>query len=147
MVKHNRKLVQVTVRPNLAEVLARAAAPGKRLRLLATPNHSPKTKGSLHPVFQVDTLADATGAAIKIEDVGPGHVRIDGVVATIHFARHGQPNGVILEGGEFIHLGPTGMEKTGLTYGSVVNAVGELRNTRLGTRLLDAHRVNRINLP
>jgi hypothetical protein len=146
MVRHSRKLVQVTVRADLAEALARAAVPGKRLRVLASPDRSPKTKHSLHPVFQVEAMANAAGEAIKLPELAPGHVLINGIVSAVHFARHGEPNGVILENGDFIHLGPPGMEKAGLTHGSAVNAVGELRTTRLGTRLLDAHRVNRIHL-
>lgn len=146
MMKHNRQLVQVNVRPDLGDALARAAVPGNRLRLLAAPDQSPKTQHSRHPVFNATSMANAVGEAITPSKVEHADVRIAGVVASVHFARHGQPNGVLLEGGDFIHLGPTGMEKAKLTEGSAVNAVGELRTTRLGTRLLDAHRVNRINL-
>ena len=63
-----------------------------------------------------------------------------------HFARHGEPNGVILGTGEFIHLRPHGMVAAGLDVGSKVNAVGELRMTVLGTRMLEARRVNRVDL-
>ena len=146
MVMHRRKVVQVTVRPDMAESFARDAVPGKRLRLLAVPDHSPKTKNSPHPVYRVEAMATAAGKPIEVADVGVGHVLVKGTVESVHFARHGQPNGVILKSGEFIHLGPMGMERTGLTSGSAVTATGEMRTTRLGTRLLDAHRVNRIKL-
>ena len=53
---------------------------------------------------------------------------------------------MILETGEFIHLRPQGMVAAGLDIGSKVNAVGELRMTVLGTRMLEAHRVNRVDL-
>ena len=147
MVMHKGKVVQVTARPDMAEALARDALPGKRLRVLAVPDHSPKTKDSPHPVYRIEAIANAAGEPIEMSDVGPGHVLVQGVVESLHFARHGQPNGVILKSGEFIHLGPLGMEKAGLKDGSAVSATGEMRTTRLGTRLLDAHRVNRIEMP
>ena len=59
---------------------------------------------------------------------------------------HGEPNGMILESGESIHLRPHGMTAAGLDIGSKVTAVGDLRMTALGTRMLEAHRVNRIDL-
>jgi len=91
-------------------------------------------------------LAQVTGQAIEDPDVEPGETAIKGLVQAWHFARHGEPNGVILETGEFIHLRPHGMVAAGLDIGSKVNAVGELRMTVLGTRMLEARRVNRVEL-
>lgn len=53
---------------------------------------------------------------------------------------------MILDTGEFIHLRPHGMVVAGLGIGSKVNAIGELRMTVLGTRILEARRVNRVDL-
>jgi hypothetical protein len=86
------------------------------------------------------------GAAIKAPDGQAGETTMKGVVQALHFARHGEPNGVILETGEFIHLRPHGMVAAGLDIGSKVTAVGELRMTVLGTRMLEARRVNRVDL-
>ena len=65
-----------------------------------------------------------------------------GNVARIHYAKHGQPNGVVLESGEFIHLRPHGMAAIGVGVGAKVSAKGELRMTVLGTRMLEAHHAN-----
>ena len=116
------------------------------LRVLAVPDHSPKAAEGAHPVFKFESFADVAGQAIKAPDGEPGETTIKGVVQAWHFARHGEPNGVILETGEFIHLRPHGMVAAGLDIGSKVNAVGELRMTVLGTRMLEAHRVNRVDL-
>lgn len=59
-------------------------------------------------------------------------------------SRHGHPNGVILQSGEFIHTRPTGMQKLKLKVGSKVTAHGELRMTMLGTSLLEASEVNQV---
>ena len=52
----------------------------------------------------------------------------------------------VLETGEFIHLRPHGMAAVGLDIGSKVNAQGTLHTTVLGTRMLEAQRVNRVDL-
>jgi hypothetical protein len=75
-----------------------------------------------------------------------GPVVLKGVVAALHYARHGQPNGVVLESGDFIHLRPRGMEQLGLQVGAEVVAHGELRMTVLGTKLLEARELNRVNI-
>jgi hypothetical protein len=95
-------------------------------------------------VFRFEAFADAAGLAMPA--AGPDRVTIKGVVAALHYARHGEANGVVLEGGEFIHLRPQGMARLGLEVGANVIAVGEVRDTVLGTRLLEARQVNRIEL-
>ena len=147
LVKMKGTVVQVSVPPDKGAALAQVTGPGRQLRVLATPDHSAKTAVAAHPVFKFESFADVAGQAIKVLDREPSETTIKGVVQAWHFARHGEPNGVILETGEFIHLRPHGMVAAGLDIGSKVNAVGELRMTVLGTRMLEAHRVNRIDLP
>jgi hypothetical protein len=139
-------VLQVSVPPDKGAALAQRTSPGRQLRVLAVPDHSPKTAGGAHPVFKFESFADVAGQAIEAVDEEPGPTTIKGVVQALHFARHGEPNGVILETGEFIHLQPRGMAAVGLDIGSKVNAVGALRLTVLGTRMLEAHRVNRVDL-
>ena len=146
LVKVKGTVIQVSMRPETGAILALATGTGKRLRLLAVPDHSPKTDEASHPVYQFESFADATGHALELADTDPENTTIKGVVAALHYARHGQPNGVILESGDFIHLKPRGMSQSGLAIGSKVNAVGEIRNTLLGTRLLEARQVNHIEL-
>lgn len=53
---------------------------------------------------------------------------------------------MILETGEFVHLCPHGMRATELEVGSKVNATGTTRMTVLGTILLEANRVNQVEI-
>ena len=147
LVKMKGKVLQVSVPPDKGPALSQVTGPGRQLRVLAVPDHSPKTAEGVHPVFKFASFADAAGQAIDGPDAEPGTTTIKGIVSAWHYARHGEPNGVILETGEFIHLRPHGMVATGLDIGSKVTASGDLRLTVLGTRMLEAHRVNRINLP
>ena len=146
LVKMKGSVLQVSVPPDQGAALAQVTAPGRQLRVLAVADHSPKTAAGAHPVFKFSSFADVAGQAIDGPDADPGQTVIKGVVGAWHYARHGEPNGVILETGEFIHLRPHGMAAAGLDIGSRVNAVGEMRRTVLGTRMLEAHRVNRIDL-
>ena len=136
-------VVQVSLPAHDGARFARSVVPGKRLRVLASADHSPKTREAAHPVYQFRAFAGPTGAALEVLEEDQGHTTIKGTVDCLHYARHGQPNGVILDSGEFIHLGPHGMAQTGLEVGAAVHATGEVRMTALGTRLLDAHKVNR----
>ena len=144
LIKQKDTLVQVNVAAGHGAAFASAAGAGKRVRMRAVPDRSPKSANAAHPVYRFECFADISGLAVEPPKAHSGKAKIDGIVAALHFARHGQPNGVILESGEFIHLRPEGMVRTGLEVGSEVRAVGELRMTQLGTPLLEARSVNRI---
>ncbi len=135
-------VVQVTMEPGTGAIFARAVAPGSRVCVLADPDDSPKTREGLHPVYQFRSFADAAGKAIDPPDDDAHRSTIKGVVAALHFARHGQPNGVVLETGEFVHLRPDAMARSGLGVGSRVTAIGDARLTVLGNCLLEARKVN-----
>ena len=146
LLKVKGALLQISVPPETGAVLARTTGPAKRLRVLALADHSPRTADGAHPVYRFESFADAAGQPIEPADADADNITLKGVVAALHFARHGQPNGVILESGEFIHLRPHGMALAGLGIGSRVNALGSVRNTLLGTRMLEARQVNRIQI-
>ncbi len=143
LLKSKTQTVQISMPPQIGDAMVKKAAPGKRLRLLATPDHSPKKESAVHAVYEFEALADADGNALETTD---GTTTLKGVVASIHYAKHGEPNGVILETGEFVHLRPHGMQAIGLEIGSKVNATGTTRMTVLGTTLLEASRVNRVDI-
>lgn len=91
-------VVQVSVPPDKGAALAQVTGPGRQLRVLAAPDHSPKTAEAAHPIFKFESLADVAGQAIKVPDGEPSETTIKGVVQACHFARHGEPSGVILAG-------------------------------------------------
>jgi len=146
LIKAKGQLVQVSVEADIGPVLQQAASPGKRLRVLAVRDHSPKTAHSTHPVYRFSAFADAAGAPQALVQADPAHTTLRGIVAALHFARHGEPNGVILDSGDFIHLRPHGMAMAGLVVGSQVDATGAARSTALGTRVLEATRVNQLEI-
>jgi hypothetical protein len=136
------KSVQVSMKPGTADAHVLSDAVGEAIQVKASADHSPKSKNSAHPVYQLDSISKLAGKAFK----SSGEKPIRGIVAHIHYAKHGEPNGVILESGEFIHTRPPGMKKLKLEVGSKVVAHGEARMTVLGTVLIEANEVNRLKL-
>jgi hypothetical protein len=114
-------------------------SPVKALR-----DHSPKTKHGVHPVYQLQSITKIGGRACTPKD--GEDISIRGVVTAIHYAKHGEPNGVILEAGEFVHTRPDGMKRLKLKIGSKVTVHGETRMTVLGTPLIEAREVNSVTL-
>jgi hypothetical protein len=59
----------------------------------------------------------------------PGQPRApySGIVVRLNFARHGEPNGFVLDSGDFIHTRPEGMAQLQLGVGERVEADGETR--------------------
>jgi hypothetical protein len=143
LMKVGSKSIQVSMDLATADASALADAVGKPIEAQARIDDSPKTKDCVHPVYKLQVITKIGGAALNPN--GAGHP-ISGVVAKIHYAKHGEPNGVILESGEFIHTRPPGMKKLKLDVGSRVVARGEMRMTVLGTPLIEAHEVNRVAL-
>lgn len=138
----DHKPLQVGMKPGAADAKALKDAIGKPIEVIASPDHSLKIKARAHPVYQLDSITTLAGKVFKSSDPPP----ISGAVAHIHYAKHGEPNGVILESGEFIHTRPHGMKQLKLQIGSKVVAHGEARLTILGTALIEAHEVNRVTI-
>jgi len=136
------KPIQVCLEPGDADANALNEAVGKPIEVKASADHSPKTKDGAHPVYQLDSITTLAERAHKSNGTQP----IKGVVASIHYATHGEPNGVILASGEFIHTRPHGMKKLKLDVGAKVVAHGKVRTTVLGTALIEAHEVNRVTI-
>lgn len=137
-----KKTLQVSMNPATADVGALSQALGGRIEVTAEPDHSPKTKDAAHPIYKLGAITKVAGKAFKSN--GKGHGEVSGSVASIHYAKHGEANGVILESGEFIHTRPHGMKMLKLRVGSKVVAHGERRMTVLGTTLIEAREVNRV---
>lgn len=137
------KRVQVSMEPGAAPASELKAALGSDIEVKASADYSPKAKEGTHSVYKLHTITRIAGKPFKSN--GDAHP-ISGVVAAVHYAKHGEPNGVILEHGEFIHTRPDGMKKLKLEVGSKVIARGDLRMTVLGTPLIEAREVNRVTL-
>jgi len=138
-------LVQISMKPDTVPVKALGAAVGEAIRVLARLDRSPKAAQGVHPVYVLEAITHLAGKPLREAGKGQG-AATRGVVAAIHFAKHGEPNGVILETGEFVHTRPPAMKKLKLRVGSKIVAKGERRATVLGSTLIEAREVNRVTI-
>jgi hypothetical protein len=136
--------IQISITKGSVDAVALGKSVGKTIEVKARRDHSPKTKHGAHPVYQLQSVTKIGGRSHTSKD--GEDISIRGVVTAIHYAKHGEPNGVILEAGEFVHTRPDGMKKLKLKIGAKVTVHGETRMSLLGTPLIEAREVNRVTL-
>lgn len=134
--------LQVVIKPeeSLAPSFARLKE-GETLQLeTSREKHSPKGEAS-HPVHLLHRLISVGGKACGPETEHL-HAEVKGTVIRFNYAKHGEPNGVVLDCGDFIHLKPEGMAASKLDIGDAVEAAGEARPMVFGHRVIEAKRIN-----
>ena len=144
LVLDGERILQVNLPPDLGLAIALTNAVGQSVEATVEPEQEDKKhpKGE-HPVYRLGSLKATDGRVFG--PAGPGHeepVTVEGIVSRFNYAKHGEPNGVVLESGEFLHLKPDGMKHTGLQVGQQVTAEGRARPTPLGQRAIEAEAVN-----
>lgn len=84
----------------------------------------PSSKGEgAHPVHALHKIVAVDGKAPK--KVAATATGYRGTVVRLNYARHGAPNGYILDTGDFIHVKPEGFAKLKLKVGDAVVADGD----------------------
>ncbi|APW37962.1 hypothetical protein RD110_12805 [Rhodoferax koreense] len=120
--------------------MLRALQPGQQLRIEGA-EEGPSPKGeSAHFVYRLARVA-------AIDGVEPtpavAHAKAKGRVLRFNYAKHGEPNGVVLDNGDFVHTRPDGLAALGLQIGDQVVAEGPARPLATGEgRVIEAHSVN-----
>ncbi|KQP35542.1 hypothetical protein [Pseudorhodoferax sp. Leaf274] len=99
---------------------------------------SPKGEGA-HVVYRFERLAAIDGQ----EPEARNDVQAHGKVVRFNFAKHGAPNGVVLDSGDFVHTRPDGLERLRLQIGDAVRAEGPAHPLATGSgRVIEARSVN-----
>ena len=114
---------------------------GQRLSVAAR-LAEPSPKGPAdHTVYDLSKIIRVDGALPKKAITQSGY---SGKVARLNFARHGTPNGYVLDTGHFIHVKPDGFAKLGLKVGDAVEADGDAHFLATGGGwAVEATKVNR----
>lgn len=73
-------------------------------------------------------------------------VQVSGTVERLNYAKHGEPNGAILSGGDFVHLRPSGAQAVSLEVGQALDVDGETRPSSLQARVIEAFTVNGVDI-
>ena len=141
-------LVEISGRPaqvvfphNKGTELARTIPLGETIDLIVEP--ASQNGDSSHPVYRfvsVEPSEKSDGGDTPASDA------ILGNVARLNYTRHGEPNGVVLDQGDFIHLKPHGMRQMALKVGDGVQADGKSRSMEFGGRVVEATSVNGVEL-
>lgn len=126
MIDVDQQRVQLVLEPHdeAAALPFTDMLPGQALQVRAT-RQGPSAKGiSPHPVYAFQSLKSIDGVAPskRRRATDPGY---SGVVVRLNYARHGSPNGVVLDSGDFLHLKPNGMKQFKLKVGDAVQALGD----------------------
>jgi hypothetical protein len=101
--------------------------------------HSPKGEAD-HEVFHLERLVSIDG---RPAPDAPPLQHITGTVVRFNYARHGSPNGVVLDTGDFIHTKPDGFQRLALKVGDKVRAEGPTRHLSNGHgQVVEAHTIN-----
>ncbi|MGI4778600.1 MAG: hypothetical protein ACRYGA_10870 [Janthinobacterium lividum] len=101
----------------------------------------PSPKGeAAHSLYRFERLAAVDGR--KAQPAHP-YAEVAGTVVRFNYAKHGAPNGVVLDTGDFVHTRPGGLEKLGLKVGDEVTAEGAAQPLATGSgRVIEAVSVN-----
>lgn len=98
---------------------------GQRIVAEAVPQ-GPSPKGKpVHAVYEFNRLVSIDGKKPARKRAIPSGPAYRGKIVRFNFARHGEPNGVILDTGDFIHTRPDGLRKLKLKVGDLVEADGD----------------------
>ena len=135
-------LTQFVTDPLDAEIASWLCAikPGQTL-VIEGVETGPSPKGEApHSVYHFERLVSVNGKEVAVEK-SPQKTR--GVIVRLNYARHGEPNGVVLDNGDFIHTRPHGMKQLGLKIGDKMEAEGAARALATGNgRVIEAKSVN-----
>jgi hypothetical protein len=104
----------------------------------------PSPKGdSRHVVRTLDRVLTIDDVDVDVAGASPIPKSFHGKIARVHYARHGEANGVVLDSGDFIHLKPHGFVGARLSIGDEVEAVGPAARLATGTGfVVEAEKVN-----
>lgn len=141
LLKTGKDRVQLNFPPEWSEQIARDVRTGDRVA--AEVEDYDDDRPGHHRVYSLLSLSGAKGLQIG----GASGNSITGKVERINFAKHGEPNGAILDSGHFVHLKPGGARAVGLKIGQTLEVQGRSKPSAHGSlQVIEAEFVNGIDL-
>ena len=144
LLRTEQKVLQFNFPRFWAARIAEIAPVGSKVEAYGEPDGDKRPRE--HVVHQLSVLK-AKGGTINLDN-GNAHapVHVNGTVERINFAKHGEANGAILSGGDFVHLRPRGAKAVSLEIGQMLDVVGECRPSSLPSKVIEAFTVNGIDI-
>lgn len=133
--------VQLNFPPDWSDQVATDLRPGDRITAEVEP-YGDDRPGD-HPVYHLHCLRGVKGLQLGNTAANP----VKGKVSRINFAKHGEPNGAVLDSGHFVHLRPAGARLIDLEIGQTLVVEGRSKRRSNGqAQVVEAERVNGIDL-
>jgi len=125
LIRVDGQLVQVVIDKDSEKSshLVSSLSVGQAL-VVATRGMPPSNKGlGEHPVHALQKVVSVDGATPR--KVAAQKAGYTGRIVRLNYAKHGAPNGYVLDSGDFIHVKPDGFLKFKLKVGDQVTADGD----------------------
>ena len=96
--------------------------------------------GAVHTVYDLVRLVSVDGKLFEESSSDNG---VAGTVVRFNYAKHGAPNGAVLDNGDFVHIRPHRFEAMKLKVGQHVHVEGPVSSMQCGLgRVIEAERIN-----
>jgi len=125
MVASGNEGIQLIVSDDGAGNVFRHVAPGAVIGATVEFIGWSSSKAGGHRVYQVDSIQSVDGKRPTAGKAPKRKAAYSGQVVRLNYARHGEPNGVVLDSGDFIHLKPEGFKKLKLKIGDTIEVDGD----------------------
>ena len=103
--------------------LVMALVSGQILELVGEDAPASRKGDAAHRVMNFGKLTSVDGnKPAKPSSAVPGYA---GRIVRLNYAKHGAPNGYVLDSGDFVHVKPDGFAKLGLSIGDAVTVEGD----------------------
>jgi len=144
LLRTEEKVLQFNFPRFWAARIAEIAPVGSKVEASGKPDGDKRPRE--HVVHDLAVLK-AKGSTLNLDN-GNAHaqVHVSGTVERINFAKHGEANGAILSGGDFVHLRPRGAKAVSLEVGQMLNVLGECRPSSLPSKVIEAFTVNGVEV-
>lgn len=156
MLKDGDQIMQVVLPPDASLAVVETVTDRQRIRIAAVPEKSVTS----HPVYRLVSLTTKDGQPLTLERLPkkgkPPHpqtreserpVHVDATVKQLNYGRHGEVNGVQIDRGDFVHLGPEASARLALAVGQKLSIDGVARPMMRGRSVIEATAVNGIAIP
>lgn len=156
MLKDGDQVRQVSFPPDASLAIVEAVTGRERIRIAAVPEQSVAP----HPVYRLVSLTTKDEQLLTLDRL-PGKakaprpqtrgsertVHVDATVKQLNYGRRGEVNGVQIDGGDFVHLGPEASARLTLAVGQQLSVDGIARPMMRGRSVIEATAVNGIAIP
>jgi hypothetical protein len=138
MLKKGERLVQVNFPPEMSDRMAREVREGDEVQITARPERS----RAEHDVFRLNKLTTKSGKELQVADDQGEENTIEGKLKAFNYDRQGERNGLILESGVVVQLGPRGAARLRLKVGDTVTVRGRARAVADHRKVINARQIN-----